>query len=158
MLAEIGLLALGIGTLATLYALVTAYLGARRGTGGALLESSRKAALVTCGLLTLASLIVVYLLVSLDFSVQYVWEVSSRSMSPFLRVTALWGGQPGSMLFWAWLMSAFIAAVLLRHWRENQELMPWVIVFRLKGGGLAGVTLPLVLGGATSGENVSPSE
>jgi cytochrome c biogenesis factor len=78
MLAEIGLLALGIGTLATLYSLITAYLGARRASGGVLLlESSRKAALVTCGLLTLASLIVVYLLASLDFSVQYVWEVSS---------------------------------------------------------------------------------
>jgi cytochrome c-type biogenesis protein CcmF len=129
MLAEIGLLALGIGTLATLYSLVTAYLGARRGSGGILLlESSRKAALVMCGLLTLASLILVYLLVSLDFSVQYVWDVSSHAMSPFLRVTALWGGQPGSMLFWAWLMSAFIAAVLLWQWRENKELMPWVIV------------------------------
>ena len=79
---------------------------------------------MTFGLLTLASLIVVYLLVTLDFSVHYVWDVSSRAMSPFLRVTALWGGQPGSLLFWAWLMSGFIAAVLLRKWRENRELMP----------------------------------
>ena len=130
MVVEIGLVALFIASLATLYALGAAFVGARRGrSGGALLvESARNAALVVFALLTVSSLIIVYLLVTGDFSVRYVWEVSSRTMSPFLRVTALWGGQSGSMLFWAWLMSGFIAALVARRWRENRELLPWVIV------------------------------
>jgi cytochrome c-type biogenesis protein CcmF len=129
MIAEIGLIALALATLATLYALGAAFIGARRGQRGALLvESARNAALVAFALLSLASLIIVYLLVTNDFSVHYVWEVSSRAMSPFLRVTALWGGQSGSLLFWSWLMSGFMAAVLARKWHENRDLMPWVIV------------------------------
>ena len=35
--------------------------------------------------------------------------------------------------------------------------MPWVIVFRLNGGGAVGGIAPVVFGGATSGENVRPS-
>jgi cytochrome c-type biogenesis protein CcmF len=48
-------------------------------------------------------------------------------MSPFLRLTALWGGQQGSILFWAWLMSTFAAAVLIRKWQSDRQLMPYVI-------------------------------
>ncbi len=130
MLVEIGLIALIIAGLATLYALAAAFVGARRGqaSGALLVENARNAALVVFALLTVSSLIIVYLLVTGDFSARYVWEVSSRAMSPFLRVTALWGGQSGSMLFWTWLMSGFIAALLARPWRENRELLPWVIV------------------------------
>ena len=130
MLVEMGLIALIIAGLATLYALAAAFVGARRGqSGGALLvESARNAALVVFALLTMSSLSIVYLLVTGDFSVRYVWEVSSRAMSAFLRVTALWGGQSGSMLFWTWLMSGFTAVLLARPWRENRELLPWVIV------------------------------
>lgn len=130
MIAEIGLIALVIAALATLYALAAAFVAARRGRpdGTLLVESACNAALMVFALLTVSSLSIVYLLVTGDFSVRYVWEVSSRAMSPFLRVTALWGGQAGSILFWAWLMSSFIAVLLARPWRENRELLPWVIV------------------------------
>jgi len=129
MIVEIGLIALALATLATLYALGAAFIGARRHQeGGLLVESARNAALATFALLTLSSLIVVYLLVVGEFSLRYVWEVSSRAMSPFLRITALWGGQAGSLLFWSWLMSGFMAAVLAKKWRENRDFMPWVIV------------------------------
>jgi cytochrome c-type biogenesis protein CcmF len=39
----------------------------------------------------------------------------------FLKITALWGGQQGSVLFWAWLMSGFVAAVLLRKWQRDKD-------------------------------------
>jgi cytochrome c-type biogenesis protein CcmF len=72
-------------------------------------------------------IVVVYALYTFDFSLAYVYEVSSRAMSPFLRVTALWGGQNGSVLFWAWLMAAFVGIVLLRKWERDRDLMPYVI-------------------------------
>jgi cytochrome c-type biogenesis protein CcmF len=71
-------------------------------------------------------MVIVYALYTLDFSLAYVYDVSSRAMSPFLRVTALWGGQQGSVLFWAWLMAAFVGLVLLKKWERDRELMPWV--------------------------------
>ncbi len=56
------------------------------------------------------------------------YEVTSKSMPTYLKVTAWWGGQAGSLLFWSWLMSAFASAVTLRKWDRDQEFLPWVIV------------------------------
>jgi cytochrome c-type biogenesis protein CcmF len=49
-------------------------------------------------------------------------------MPTYLKVTALWGGQAGSLVFWSWLMSAFATAAGLRRWDRDRELLPWVIV------------------------------
>ncbi len=46
----------------------------------------------------------------------------------YLKITALWGGQAGSLVLWSWLMSAFASAVTLRKWERDRELLPWVIV------------------------------
>ena len=49
-------------------------------------------------------------------------------MPTYLKVTAWWGGQAGSLLFWSWLMSAFASLVTLRKWDRDREFLPWVIV------------------------------
>src|SRR5688500_6448606 len=49
-------------------------------------------------------------------------------MPNHLKVTAWWGGQAGSLLFWSWLMSAFASLVTLRKWDRDREFLPWVIV------------------------------
>lgn len=126
MLADIGLLALIIAFLLAVYATIASALGGwnNRQTW---VESARNATLLVVPLLTISIAVVVYALYSLDFSLAYVGDVSSRAMSPFLRVTALWGGQAGSILFWAWIMAGFVAAVLLRKWRRDRDLMPYFI-------------------------------
>ncbi|MDH5505863.1 MAG: heme lyase CcmF/NrfE family subunit [Anaerolineae bacterium] len=91
-------------------------------------DSARNAMLLTFPLLTIASLSIIYLLVTNQFQVEYVASVTSRSMPTYLRVTALWGGQPGSLVFWSWLMSLFASAVTLRDWTRDREFLPWVIV------------------------------
>ena len=126
MLADIGLFATVIGFLLAVYATVASYYGGRRNRP-AWVESARNAALLVFPLLSVAVVLLVYLLYSLDFSIAYVADVSSQAMSPFLRVTALWGGQQGSVLFWAWLMSGFVASALLGKWKSDRELMPYVI-------------------------------
>ncbi len=124
MLTDIGLITLVIAFLLTLYAtFASAYGGWYKHQK--LVESARNASLLTFPFLTVAVLVIVYSLYTLDFSLAYVYDVSSQAMSPFLRITALWGGQEGSVLFWAWLMSGFVAAVLLRKWDRDRELMPY---------------------------------
>jgi cytochrome c-type biogenesis protein CcmF len=61
-----------------------------------------------------------------DFNVAYVWTVTSRAMPTYLKITALWGSQAGSLLFWSWLMSTFTAASMLRSWKRERALMPYV--------------------------------
>jgi cytochrome c-type biogenesis protein CcmF len=63
-----------------------------------------------------------------DYQVEYVASVTSNAMPGYLRVTALWGGQAGSLVFWSWLMAAFASAASLRPWKRDRELLPWVIV------------------------------
>jgi len=101
-------------------------------------ESSRLALLLTFPLTTLIALILIYLLVDHQYHVQYVYNVTSNSMPLYLRITALWGGQAGSLILWSWLMSAFASAVALRNWERDREFLPAVVV-------VSGVTLAFFL-------------
>ena len=126
MIPDIGYIALiiafGMGVYATL---MSVYGGLEnRATW---IVSSRNACLAAFGLLSISVLSVTVSLFTLDFSQSYVADVSSRAMSPFLRLTALWGGQQGSVLFWAWIMAGFVAAVVWRKWDADRDLMPYVI-------------------------------
>ncbi len=127
MLADIGLVALFLAFLLALFSAIIAGYGGWKDRD-AFVASGRNAALLTFPFLTISVVILVYSLLSLDFSLAYVANVSSQAMSPLLRVTALWGGQSGSVLFWGWLMSGFIVAVLLRKWDRDRELMPYVVM------------------------------
>jgi cytochrome c-type biogenesis protein CcmF len=126
MLANIGLISLALAFCFSFYATIASVYGGWKGRSP-LVESARIASLLVVLMLTIPVLAVVYSLYTFDFSQAYVYDVSSRAMSSFLRVTALWGGQQGSVLFWAWLMSAFVGIVLLRKWDRDRELMPYVI-------------------------------
>ncbi len=122
-------------------ALVITFLVALYGIGAALydlwkhkpawVDSARNAMLLTFPLLMLSALSIIYLLVTNHYEVEYVAHVTSRSMPMYLKVTALWGGQAGSLIFWSWLMSAFASAVTLRKWDRDREFLPWVIVISL---------------------------
>jgi cytochrome c-type biogenesis protein CcmF len=83
------------------YGAMASVLGARRGLPE-LTASARNGALVVAGLLTLAALALVHALLTHDFSLRYVYDHSSRAMSPAALVTSFWGGQQGSLLLWAW--------------------------------------------------------
>jgi cytochrome c-type biogenesis protein CcmF len=90
-------------------------------------ESARRAMLLTFPLVTLVSLALIYLLVTRHYEYEYVYSVTSNSMPAYLKITAWWGGQAGSLLFWSWLMSAFTSAATLRKWERDREFLPWVV-------------------------------
>jgi cytochrome c-type biogenesis protein CcmF len=93
--------------------------------------SARRAAWLTFPLLSLACACLVGLIVTGAFQVEYVAQVSSRTMPLYLKFTALWGGQAGSLLFWSWLLAGFILAVMLRPWRQDRALLPAVTAVTL---------------------------
>jgi cytochrome c-type biogenesis protein CcmF len=127
MINDFGFITLVLSFLASLYAIFAALRG-RNDLQSAWLSSARLTVIVAFALLTISVAATVYSLVSGDYQINYVYQTSARSMSIFLKVTALWGGQQGSILFWTWLMSAFAAGVMLRKWHSERSLMPWVIV------------------------------
>src|SRR5215217_4097441 len=127
MIANFGFGVLFITFLVTLYSVFAAIYGDRKKIP-AMVESARRAMLLTWPLLTLTAGVLIYLLINNHFEVQFVYEVTSRSMPTYLKVTAWWGGQAGSLLFWSWLMAAFASLVTLRKWDRDREFLPWVIV------------------------------
>ncbi len=92
-----------------------------------LLGAARSAAYATCALVVFDLLLLAYAFVTHDFRIRYVARYSDRSMSTPYLLTALWGGQDGSLLWWIFLLSANTAACVA--WMRNRwrELQPYVI-------------------------------
>ncbi len=127
MLAEFGFGVLLITFLTGLFSIVAAVYGYFK-KSAQWVERARRALQLTFPLVTLAALSLIVELVSGHFELQYVFSVSSREMPTYLKITALWGGQAGSLIFWSWLLSAFATAVTLRKWDRDREFLPWVVV------------------------------
>ncbi|MCK4727066.1 MAG: cytochrome c biogenesis protein CcsA, partial [Anaerolineales bacterium] len=130
MIANLGYGALVITLVVAIYGVAAAIYGVRR-DAPAWVDSARNAMLLTFPLLTLSAVSIILLLVNGNYEVEYVASVTSNSMPTYLKITALWGGQAGSLVFWTWLMSAFASAVTLRKWDRDREFLPWVIVVSL---------------------------
>ncbi len=127
MVADFGYGVLVLTFLATFYSAGMAYVGVRR-RSESLIESARRAMLLTFPLISISAAALIYLLVTDQYQVAFVYQVTSRNMPAYLKVTAWWGGQAGSLVFWSWLLSAFTTAVTLRRWDRDREFLPWVIV------------------------------
>jgi cytochrome c-type biogenesis protein CcmF len=125
-MAIVGHFALVLTFVAALYGAGAAAYGALRHRP-ALVESGRHAMVLTWPLVSVAAACIIGLLLTGAYQIEYVASVTSQSMPTYLKVTALWGGQAGSLVFWSWLMAAFATAASLRRWDRDRELLPWVI-------------------------------
>ncbi len=125
LLADLGQIGLVLALLCTVYATGAALYSVRTNNAG-LLESSRVASVLPFPILTGVCLLLVLMLVNGNYEVAYVTRVTSQSMPNYLRVTALWGGQQGSLVFWSWLTSMFIAFMMMRDWRHERDMQPYV--------------------------------
>ena len=130
MAPDIGFGSLLITLIVSIYGIGAAIYGEQKKKKVWILSAKRAMALVF-PLLTISVGSLAYLLVTNHFEIVYVTQVSSLSMPDYLKITALWGGQAGSLLFWSWLLAGFTSAVTLRKWDRDQDLLPWVIVVSL---------------------------
>jgi len=127
MIADFGYGVITIAFVVALYSVGAAIYGERT-KSASWVESARRAMLLLWPLISLSAASLIYLLVTNHFEVSFVYEVTSREMPTYLKVTAWWGGQSGSLVFWSWLMAAFASLVTLRKWDRDREFLPWVIV------------------------------
>ncbi len=126
MLADFGFATILIAFCSALFATGASWYGARR-QDWRWIESARNAALATFPLTLLACGILVFALWTNDFSIEYVVNATSIETPKYLKITALWGGQKGSLLFWNMLLALFTAAAMYRKWDGERELMPYAI-------------------------------
>ncbi|MGI8915732.1 MAG: cytochrome c biogenesis protein CcsA, partial [Chloroflexota bacterium] len=120
--AESGYVALALAIVLGAYAATAALAGHFRARPELRLSAER-AALAVTGLVTYAAVVLFGLLLTHQFSVAFVAEVSSREMSTRALLSAFWGGQAGSLLFRTWMLTIFTgAAVLVQRQRERSLL------------------------------------
>lgn len=91
------------------------------------LARSARGALVGAGLATtLAMAVLAAGFITSDFSISAVAETSALGMPPGLTFAAIWGGQAGSLLLWAWLTSLHAGIAVPLIWRRRPAFGPYV--------------------------------
>ena len=91
-----------------------------------LVESARRATYALAGVLVVASLALIVALVKHDFNVSYVASYTSRNLPLVYTLSAFYGGQAGSMLFWAVVLATFGALAQWLTSRRYDDLLPYV--------------------------------
>ncbi len=117
--------ALTLSLVISIYGLVASVLGARQRVPE-LVRSGRNAIIAVAGLATVASACLLFLLLTRNYQVKYVYDTVSSYLPTIYVVSAFYAGQEGSMLLWMWLLAIFGAVVVVRKRSWNEELLPYV--------------------------------
>ncbi len=123
-MADIGYIALFLALLASVYSAI-AFVFGWRGRHPALIKSARNSLLAVCGLVSISVAILTYALVTHNFQIEYVASYTSRDLSLSYLISALWAGNAGSLLFWAWLLSICASVVILQKRDTGKGLVPY---------------------------------
>jgi cytochrome c-type biogenesis protein CcmF len=104
----------------TLFAMALLLVGLSR-NNVKLVQSGKRGLVSAFIATTMAAFALAYLFMTDNFQVEYVASYSDRALPIFYKATAFWAGQKGSLLFWAWVLSFFIALVIFNNRREPDD-------------------------------------
>ncbi|MEM8607122.1 MAG: cytochrome c-type biogenesis CcmF C-terminal domain-containing protein [Myxococcota bacterium] len=92
-----------------------------------LLPSARWGTYATCAFVLVAVCVLAYAFQTHDFRIRYVARYSDRSMPWWYLIASLWGGQDGSLLWWAFLLCGY--TFFVTRWLRGRyvELQPWIL-------------------------------
>ena len=80
-----------------------------------LADTARRAGIAVFVAVTGAAFALVFSVFTNDFSITYILEHSNRALPIPYKFAALWSGQEGSLLLWAWLLGMYGFVLRLRH-------------------------------------------
>lgn len=158
-----GTVSLGLALLTAVYVFVAGILAHWR-HHWRLLESVRGAAVATALCLTMAVFSLEYLLMAGDYAIRAVYNHSDQTLPLAYKMGALWGGDSGSVLFWGWILSLYVAYIAWRGF-ESVNHRVTALALPLLGGELtffAAVSLwavnpfATVLGEPSNGVGLDP--
>jgi cytochrome c-type biogenesis protein CcmF len=122
----VGELALWIALPVAIWGMVFGFLGGRQRRGDMVLSGERSVYVVFV-LVLLAALGVIDNFLADRFEYAYVANYSSRDLATYFKVSGLWAGQTGSLLFWLLLLMFFSVLCVWQNRAKNREFMPWVV-------------------------------
>ncbi|MGA1309562.1 MAG: heme lyase CcmF/NrfE family subunit [Gemmatimonadaceae bacterium] len=121
----VGELSLWIALLMCAWAATLSFAGGRLRRPD-LIVSGERGLYAGFGFVVLASAGLWTALLTSDFSVRYVASFTSANLPVIYKISAFWGGQAGSMLFWCLVLAGYAALATWVNRRDNRVLMPWV--------------------------------
>ena len=125
--AELGQAAIWVSSFSAIWAIAAISMGLPLKKIG-LLKSGRNAVIATFVLISLATAMLIFGFVTDDFSIRYVKEVSSAAQPLLYKITALWGGMSGSLLFWLWLLTVGGALVVWQNRNASDTLSDYALI------------------------------
>jgi cytochrome c-type biogenesis protein CcmF len=99
-----------------------------------LADTARRAGIAGFVAISAAAFALVWSVFANDFSITYIMEHSNRALPGAYKFSALWSGQEGSLLLWAWLLGIYGFVLRLRHKTD-------VRLFAYAGTILAGIQI-----------------
>ncbi len=124
-MTDLGYVALVLGLVLALYGAVVSVVGARRRVAE-LVASGRNAVYAVGALVLLAALVLWSALLTNQFQLEYVATHSERSLPTFYKISALWGGQAGSITFWTLILCGFAVAATWFFRNQQASLKPYI--------------------------------
>ena len=88
------------------------------------LKWARRFAYLYSGIIILATLVMEYALLTHDFSVSYVAHVGSTQVPTWVTIVSLWSSLEGSILFWGFVLGAYIAIATFLTRGKYAEYQP----------------------------------
>ncbi len=83
-----------------------------------LADTARRAGIASFWAVTAAAFALIYSVFANDFSITYIMEHSNRALPGPYKFAALWSGQEGSLLLWAWLLAGYGFVLRLTHKKD----------------------------------------
>ena len=124
-ITDIGYIAMILALVLSVYGFVVSLYGARRNMPD-LIASGRNATYVVGALVLTAAITLWYALLTNQFQIEFIATHSERNLPTFYKISALWGGQAGSLTFWTLLLSGFAVAATWFFREEQPSLRPYV--------------------------------
>ena len=121
----VGLLAAFVGACISVISLACGHALRERPVAETLSWGGRIAALVAFAGLSVSCTVLVWCFLTDDVGIQYVLDnhvSGTGAWGVFYRVSGLWAGREGSLLFWAWLIGLFGALVTVRRVAKAEPL------------------------------------
>lgn len=125
-MTALGEFALWIALPIAFWGMAMGFVGGNQKRGELILSAERSVYLVFA-LLTVASLAITYAFLTDQFQYQYVAGYSNRNLDTYFKLSGLWAGQRGSLVFWAVLLAFFASVSVFQNRRRNREFMPYVV-------------------------------
>lgn len=90
------------------------------------LQSAGNASIAVAILCGVSLLVLALAFLSNHFEINYVAQHSSKALPVYLKISAVWAGQEGSLLLWCFLQALFTAIAIHKTSETTKPLIPWV--------------------------------